>query len=368
MKIAFVVGALHMGGLEKVTIHMVNALSDKYNIDLIVLNQNNNFYDINESVNIIEGNIKYCFLEKVARKVNRIVKSSFVNCYSKEIKYVSSLIEKSNYDRVIAVDGNNAIIVNHVKDKLMDKKNISMITWVHNNYNTYFNTYYRNFQKDLGEALANSEYVVTLTQKDRESYSIHNENTVTIYNPITIKSIEVASLDSKEILFVARLVREHKGLDYLVEIAKKIKDSGWIMRVLGDGPDKQWLEDQIKVNELQRVLYLQGSVKNNIDQYYKQASIFISTSKWEGLPLVMIEAISSGLPVVSFNHSGAVEILDNNKYGMLIEMGNIDEFYKNLNILMESIEQRKKWGEKSLCRSHDFQLTKIKEEWIKILN
>ena len=71
MRIAFVLGCLHMGGLEKVTVHIVNTLSNDYDIDLIVLRNNNEFYRVDKKVNIIEGNIHYSFLERLKRKLFR---------------------------------------------------------------------------------------------------------------------------------------------------------------------------------------------------------------------------------------------------------------------------------------------------------
>ena len=108
-------------------------------------------------------------------------------------------------------------------------------------------------------------------------------------------------------------------------------------------------------------------MKENIERYYEQASLFISTSKWEGLPLVMIEAISSGLPVISFNHSGAIEILGENEYGMIVNMGDVDQFYNVLTEFMNSYDQRKMWSEKSLKRSEDFKIESILKEWSSIL-
>lgn len=367
MKIAFVVGCLHMGGLEKVTVHIVNTLSTDYEIDLIVLGSNNQFYKVDKRVNIIEGNIHYSFLEKLKRKIFRFFcKKHYIN-FTKEIKFIEYLVEKNSYSAVIAVDGNNAMIIDKVYQKVESKNTFKFITWVHNNYNTYFNNYFRLYKEDLGHALSNSDYVVTLTESDAKSYSVWNQNTVTIYNPVTINSPKPSCLKGKEILFVARLVKEHKGLDYLIELAKKFKYEDWCIRVLGDGPDKEWLQSEIKENKLNNVIILQGSVRENIEKYYTQASIFISTSKWEGLPLVMVEAISSGLPIISFNHSGAVEILGENKYGIVIEMGNVDKFFLELEKLILSFKDREYWGKQSLIRSKDFKEDMIIEKWNEIL-
>lgn len=370
MKIAFVVGNLDMGGLEKVTVYIVNELAKQYEIDLIILKKNYHFYNINNNVNVIEAKINYSFIDKIKRRLYRNIVDQYQGSFFKEINYLKSQFQKKKYHKIIAVDGSNAMIVNTVLKGLRKyTPEEEFITWIHNNCNTYFNNYFKDYQKELKDALAKSSYVVTLTKSDEEEYGklCKINNTITIYNPITINPNNKSNLKKKEILFVARLVKEHKGLEYLVEIAKKIKGSEWIIRVVGDGIDRLWLEEQIFENNLDDILILQGSVKENIEDYYRNASIFISTSKWEGLPLVMIEAISSGLPIISFNHSGAREILGDNKYGILVEMGHIDSFYEKLQVLMSSETQRNFWAQKSLERSSTFRIDYIRNEWMKII-
>lgn len=366
MKVGIVVRSLTMGGLEKVTVHIANELSKQYDVDLIVLHENHNLYEINKELNLIESQITYSFLQKVKRGLHLQLRSHITIKYPKEINYLKSVFLEKNYTTVVAVDGYSSMMVHQVKKELK-ASHLNVISWVHNNYETYFNNYYKKFKNELYEAFHDSKTIVTLTKSDQLAYSQCNEHSVTIYNPITICENKGSSLMSQEILFVARLNKEHKGLDYLIELGRKIKGSGWIIRVLGDGNDRKWFENQIAQYDLTDVFLLEGSVKENIERYYEQASLFISTSKWEGLPLVMIEAISSGLPVISFNHSGAIEILGENEYGMIVNMGDVDQFYNVLTELMNSYDQRKMWSEKSLKRSEDFKIESILKEWSSIL-
>lgn len=366
MKIAIIVRSLTMGGLEKVTVHIANDLAEHYDVDLVVLHENQNLYEISDKLNLIESGITYSFLQKVKRGLHLKLNSKITIKYPREIQYLKSLHSKKKYSTIIAVDGYSSMMV-HQMCKELKESNLNVISWVHNNYETYFNNYYKNFKTELQEAFNQSATIVTLTKTDQVAYSQCNEHTVTIYNPITIGKNNGSSLTNQEILFVARLNREHKGLDYLIDIGKKLKGSDWIIRVLGDGDDRKWFESQIATHELTDVFMLQGSVKENIEQYYENASLFISTSKWEGLPLVMIEAISSGLPVVSFNHSGAIEILGENEHGIIVNMGDTDQFYKELTVLMGSYEQRKVWSEKGLKRSQDFKIDAIREKWSAII-
>lgn len=368
MKIAFVVGSLHMGGLEKVTVHIVNALSSAYDIDLIVLNKNNNFYSINESVNVMEGYINYSFFEKVVRKFKKYVLNDFSKIFYKEIQFLNQLYEKNNYDYIIASDGMNSMLVNEIISNNNISTKTKLISWLHNDYNTYFNNYYRHYTNNLIDCLKNSFRVVCLTNEDKSQYGRYNTNTVRIYNPLTINAMKVTKLKQKEIIFVGRLIKEQKGLDYLLEIAQQIKDTGWKIRVVGSGADADWLYNEIKSKNLIDNVILHGPVKENIEDIYANASMFISTSRWEGFGLVVTEAMACGLPVISFDNSGPKEILDEGKFGVLISKYDIEEFVEQIKELIHDKDKLEEYSEKSLKRSQDFCIELIKEEWTKILN
>ena len=91
------------------------------------------------------------------------------------------------------------------------------------------------------------------------------------------------------------------------------------------------------------------------------------TSRWEGMPLVLAEAMSFGLPIIAFNQSGSAEVLGKGKYGILVENGNIDEMVFQLKQLMSNIEMRKEYQNISLQRIQDFDLTKITKTWTRLL-
>lgn len=165
---------------------------------------------------------------------------------------------------------------------------------------------------------------------------------------------------------------EQKGLDYLIEIAKKIEDE-WKIVIAGDGPDKEKFIQMIKKNKLEQKIIVKGALENQqLIQLYLSGSIFISTSRWEGFGLVITEAMSFGLPIVSFDNSGPREILKGGKYGILIEKNNIQQFIDSLLILLKDIRRRKILQQKSLERIKDFNIDVISKKWgsklIKLLN
>lgn len=361
MKIAFVMGNLGMGGLEKVTVHIANELINYYDIDLVVMGKNNGFYELDSRIHVVEAEINYIIFNRIIRKLKKSLKMEFEDYYKKEIKYISNLVDQNCYDKIVAVDGTQTMILDVAKQHLGDK--VRYISWLHNNYNTYFKNYYKDFQKELACGLSNAETVVALTEQDRKMYSRHNINTVNIYNPLTICQGETSNLIKKEILFVARLVKEQKGLDFLIEIIKRLKGYGWRIRIVGEGADYNWLKSSIKENSIEDMVILHGAVTDNIHEVYSNASIFISTSRWEGFGLVITEAMACGLPVIAFENSGPTEILDNGAYGILVPKYDVDEFAQAIIRLIENPTELRYYSQKSLERSNDFSLSEIIKQW-----
>ena len=91
------------------------------------------------------------------------------------------------------------------------------------------------------------------------------------------------------------------------------------------------------------------------------------TSRFEGFGLVLVEAMSFGLPIVAFEQSGSRYVLDDGNNGILVKNGDVEEMVKQLTRLINDFEERKRYQEKSLERLQNFTLDRISEEWEKIL-
>lgn len=368
MKIAILIGSIgNIGGLEKVSVLLANQLVQSYEVDLISFDKDRGHYSLDLKLNVIEKKINYTFLEKVFKKIcNKVFKINQFSHY-KEVAVLDEILKKNHYDVIIASDGNQCMCVTDALLRQKKMEPIKLIGWMHNDYDVYFNNYYKNYKKKLADSLTQFNYIVTLTNNSQIEYRVHNKNTLRIYNPLTLEKTKQSSLENKEIIFVSRLVKEQKGLDFLIEIAKKIYSSGWKIRVVGDGKDSNWLKSKIEENQLQNVIILHGTVTNNIQDIYSNASLFISTSRWEGFGLVITEAMACGLAVVAFENSGPNEILNNGEYGVLIPQYDTDAFANALLRLIENPTELEYYSQKSLERANDFSLQHIVEQWNKII-
>lgn len=135
------------------------------------------------------------------------------------------------------------------------------------------------------------------------------------------------------VLFVGRFIHK-KGIDTVIDIAKKFGDIQFVC--VGDGPRMPKIKKIIKEKSLQNIL-LKGNIldKNKLRECYKNADVFIFPSeKGEGLPLVILEALASGLPVIVKNTGNHAKIIENGKSGFIVE--DVNEMSEKIKFLKEN--------------------------------
>ncbi|MFH1519714.1 MAG: glycosyltransferase family 4 protein [Candidatus Omnitrophota bacterium] len=120
-------------------------------------------------------------------------------------------------------------------------------------------------------------------------------------------------------------LKAQKGLNHFLQIASCL--SGELPRtkfyIIGDGPLREQLKKRIKALGLEQKVILTGWNKD-VYPFYHKASLFVLTSLWEGLPVALIEAVISGIPVVITNTRGVLDIVENNKQGKVVELDDLE--------------------------------------------
>ena len=209
------------------------------------------------------------------------------------------------------------------------------------------------------------DHIVILTEEDLHKNWKGWENVSVIPNPITAICEKQSTCDSKTAIAVGRLVYQ-KDFVSLIRVWEKValKHPDWRLEIWGEGGMQQALQQQIEEAGLDGKVCLMGYTKN-ISQKMSQASMFLLSSRYEGFPLVMIEAMSVGLPIVSYMcPTGPQDILDNGRTGFLVPMGDENTFAEKVCTLIENDILRKTMGEMASEESKEYSAENIVQRWM----
>ena len=212
--------------------------------------------------------------------------------------------------------------------------------------------------------------LVTLTEKDRQQYLRHlscHVPVVAIPNPITIAHRERARLDARLVLAAGRLVSQ-KGFDILLEAWAQIspRHPEWRLRIVGSGRDEALLKSQAtRLNIVEGVQFAPNTT--DMASEFQSASIFACSSRFEGFPLVIVEARSFGVPVVSFDcNCGPSEILRHGQDGLLVAKEDAKALAAALDRLMSNEKERRNFGQ-SAIEDTRLDLGRILPTWQRVL-
>lgn len=311
--ICFLIGNVNnSGGTERVTSMIANELSNqKYHVYML------SFFDGQDSFFKLVPNIKTYSLYS-----NEIsLKSHFLGTVLK----IRRFMKDKEIDTLVVVDSISCIFT----VPALARMRINHICWEHFNFKVDLGNNFRNIARKLAAKYCDT--VVTLTERDKKLWleGINNikTNIISISNPSPFKNVEhTPSLESKTILSIGRLTNQ-KGFDLLIEAWYQFCQSNtdWVLRIIGDGEDKAALKLQASSLGICENIDFVSSTKN-IEYYYQTSSFYCLSSRYEGLPMVLLEAQAFGLPIISFDcDTGPSEVIDHNANGWLIPANNIEK-------------------------------------------
>lgn len=329
------------GGLEKYMIDTAYNLSLLSNIeaDVITMDQNYTkrianllqFYYIKKTDN------KNLFNEITSSIISKLGKAKYIKCKSfVELKKVLS-----KYDVIYS---KNEILEAFILKYLSGYRNLPPVI-----FGCHTPIYYpiaKSFHSKIHNFLYNGFVYKYLTDGVKKFHVINSgdetqlgrlfpkKQIVKIYNPFDFDNFlqnarkfrYIFCWDKSKfnIIWVGRLT-EQKGINDLVDIINLINKSEYrkkiIWNICGDGPEKDKILDLKKWQNVNCLGYVDNKYMPSI---YKQNSLFISTSHWEGFPYNLLEAQGAGLPVLAYNISGCNDMIDNKVNGILVE--DIDQF------------------------------------------
>ena len=314
------------GGL-KVATSLANELSGMYEVHLLsMISTETNFFPVKDSV-------KYRNLspKKISMSMNSVGVASTLGLKTK----------------FVSCDHTNSIVDNDTKVKKV--------------------------QRFVGAKFADK--IITLTQEDRRNYirkyGIAEDKIAYIYNwKEDVLSNVTYNSESTKLDTVGRFDTQ-KGYDYLVQVAKKVlnEKSDWTWDIYGSGnkDEVNKIRDLIIENDLQDKLFIKGLEKNQA-LIYGDKAIYVMTSRYEGLPLVLLEAQQYNLPIVSFScPTGPNEIVEDGVNGYLVECYDTDKLSQKLLELMGDEALRQSFSEHAKDNMDKFDKDKILKQWIELI-
>ena len=371
-RVAIISENFDMGGMQRVAGVIGKSISNYEDVYYYSMFSKANFYNIDKNFFVgdvtVTQKIKFLRFWRYRKRIDIMINGQYsvAKYYSKDIQLLIDWVKSKKIDTVILCGPFLIAMIPYFKEKI----DIKIIGWIHNNYDIYLNEYTRPFNNDYLEGLNRADALVCLTEYDRKKFLKHNANCKLIYNPVTISNNKVSTLTEKNISFTGRVDYKHKGIDFLLLIAALLPKD-WTITIAGGGEKKQVKKLKADINKMHlqnRVIFLGPKGIEDLKKHYLNSSIYLMTSRWEGMPLVLAEAMSFGLPIIAFSESGSNEVLKNGDYGILVDNGNINILEKELRRLIKDIELRKEYQEKSIERVKKFDILKISEKWLKLID
>ncbi|GLX01866.1 glycosyltransferase family 4 protein [Microtetraspora sp. NBRC 16547] len=228
-------------------------------------------------------------------------------------------------------------------------------------------------RKQITRRYGRLDAVVTLTKSDLQAYerALKTRPRLLTQMPNAVTKLQGgrSPLTAKTAVAVGRLTYG-KGYDLLIRawahVAARYPD--WTLRIFGDGPRREKLQASIDKRELTGKVLLMGSV-NDVGSELAQASVYVLSSRGEGMPMVILEAMSKGVPVVSYNcPTGPAELITHGHDGLLVKPEKIHAMADAICLLIEDEEQRRRFGANALEKAAGYDIEVVGARWEELLH
>ena len=355
MKLLYILGNLiNKAGVERIMTQKINYLAETgHDISLLTTDQNNQPLSFPISKNVhhlsvnapIPSRTDYSFFKWL---------SLFYNARSVFAKVINSVVMEELPDIIICTTYSFDVL--DLLTRICHKKRIKLIIESHIQltnvfmqprlaYNSILSFYGKIHDHYILHYIRKASMLVCLTNEDMKSWKkLLIENVCVVPNMITIRPPKTINYSVKRIIAVGRY-SEQKGFDMLIKawgkLSPKYKD--WHLYIFGN-EDRSSYEEMAKKEKCQDTCHCMP-VTEDIATEYGKSSIFVMSSRYEGMPLVLIEAMSSGLACVSYNcPNGPSDIINDGIDGLLAINGDVDDLTNKMETLICNESLRSKMG------------------------
>lgn len=387
-KICFVVDSIFsIGGVQRVTAVIAKELAKDYDVSIVTFDKpeqmDTALYQLNE-VNI---NYRFFAYPQVGRLKTYLYKA-YSGLYLKlqpKAKWCSDLYAHSSYPKELrhallaelrqgdydVIIGVHAPLAARLATLKKDLPNTKLIGWLHNSFEALFGEdshYYigAKRRRHYIYQYRKLDNLVVLCQDDANRFNEYDKHftPTVIYNPLTLKQETPSAGTSKRILTIGRFTPMHKGIDLLIEafhlFAQQNKE--WHLDIVGEGKEEEAFRKQIAKYQLEDRITIHPFT-NHIQEYYSGAQIYVLSSRWEGMPLVLVEAMSHGLPIISSDLPVSQEIMGD--FGMYFKNGDIEDLAQRMEEATHIDWQAK--SEEAMAIAQRFDIKNIITQWKQLI-
>lgn len=355
-----------IGGIQHVAVEKANALAEIKNYSVWILytdHSGHRYFPLSPSVQTIDLNINYYEDDWISKW--HVLKGILIKRrkHRRELKKALNIIQP---DIVIAVGQSEKNLLPTIHGKW------AILREFHYSRNYRLMSATTLFDKILAIAanladicfLRRYDRIVVLTHEDKDTHWKRFHNVDVIPNPIESSNSRAASLADNRVIAVGRLAYP-KNFDSLIRAYSLVatRFPHWNLAIFGEGNERLSLEMTIKQSGLSNSVHLMGQTPN-IPLELLSSSIFALSSRFEGFGLAILEAMSYGLPVVSYACPfGPGDIIRDGVDGFLVPPGNEAMLAERICQLIEDENLRHKMGAAALERAKEFSFEKVIPMW-----
>lgn len=357
MNIIFLLGdASAKGGIEKVTITLASAMAKTIDCKIISLYKNNK----NEVFNTGNVDIEYLKNKHEVSMYNR--QYPFLIGYFFDFFYI---IYKSYFLRKKLNKSGSVIVTCDIK--------MTLLALISNLFNRNKIVTIEHFEYDVPHGLLKYirkkiyrylDSIVILTNEDKDKYYWYPKKKLyVIPNIVSVVKSKTEITRNNSVLAVGRYTHQ-KGFDLLIEawsfIESKYPD--WNLKIYGEGEEKNKLNKLIFDYSLKNVELVQ--FEDNIDLIYERSKVFVLSSRFEGLGMVLIEALAHKLTCVSFDcPAGPKTIIKDDYNGLLVPTGNVIKLAEAIELVLSNKILRDKYSNNALSSISIFSEDIVLDQW-----
>ena len=189
-----------------------------------------------------------------------------------------------------------------------------------------------------------------------------------IYNPRSFNSKEKSKVNKKQFLAAGRL-NHQKGFDLLIESFNTFSKTNddWKLVIVGEGKEKIKLLESINKYKLRDRIIVE-SFTNNIKEYFLNSSVLLLPSRWEGMPMIVLESLEMGVPIISYDITAVEPLITNGKEGIIVKSFDKDEFSIAMENMVSSPNLIEDMSKECVIKSREFDVENIRDKWIELID